>query len=291
MRLEQQNKSVFVLTMVKLGIRSHDDTLDIISGDKLDERTECPSDEYLDYSNEHQNDTNEHDSQDESSQDQMEVVQPESQPTTSPLHNVPVDQLLLESESMSEPQVQSETQLKILPYRTIRGKPRVNYEPFLTSKSHQKERIVERESRSRGRSRSRSPRPRYRDEYRNRDSRRRSRSRSRDRYDRDRYRGRDKDYHHRSRSLSGSPDHCKDRRRGRYDDERLSRSRSYGSDSPARRSPSPQRSPSPRKTPPRAGTPDGRNRKECSPTPKSVSPHDRPADSQSPSPRNSDVDE
>ncbi|XP_068638417.1 pectinesterase/pectinesterase inhibitor 3-like [Aristolochia californica] len=34
----------------------------------------------------------------------MEVVQPESQPTTSPLHNVPVEQLFSESESMYEPQ-------------------------------------------------------------------------------------------------------------------------------------------------------------------------------------------
>lgn len=65
----------------------------------------------------------------------MEVVQPKSQPIISPLHNVPVDQLLPESKSMSKPQVNSETQLKVLPHRTTRGKPRVNYEPLLTSKS------------------------------------------------------------------------------------------------------------------------------------------------------------
>ncbi|CAL5384111.1 unnamed protein product [Camellia sinensis] len=58
----------------------------------------------------------------------------------------------------------------------------------------------------------------------------------------------------------------------------------------ARRTPSPRRSPSPRRTPPsRGGSPDGRNHKECSPTPKSVSPRGRPADSRSPS-RHSDAD-
>ncbi|KAA8538076.1 hypothetical protein F0562_027684 [Nyssa sinensis] len=154
-----------------------------------------------------------------------------------------------------------------------------------------KGRIVETDSKSKGRSRSRSPRPRYRDEYRDRDSRKRSRSRSRGRYDRDRYRGRDRDHHHRSRSDSGSPDHHKDRGRRRYDDERHSRSRSYGSASPARHSASPRRSPSLHKTPPRGGTPDGSNRRERSPSPKSVSPRGRPADSRSPSPRNSDADE
>ena len=65
----------------------------------------------------------------------MEIMQLESQPTTSPLHNVPIDQLLPESESTYEPQVNSETQLKVLPHRTTKGKPRVNYEPLLTSKS------------------------------------------------------------------------------------------------------------------------------------------------------------
>ncbi|CAL5332805.1 unnamed protein product [Camellia sinensis] len=76
----------------------------------------------------------------------------------------------------------------------------------------------------------------------------------------------------------------------RYDDERRSRSRSYESVYPARRTPNPRRSPSPRRTPPsRGGSPDGRNHKECSPTLKSVSLCGRPADSQSPS-RHSNTD-
>ncbi|XP_059631360.1 serine/arginine-rich splicing factor SC35-like isoform X3 [Cornus florida] len=152
-------------------------------------------------------------------------------------------------------------------------------------------RIVEKVSKSRGRSRSHSPRPRYRDEYRDRDYRRRSRSRSRGRYDRDRYRGRERDYRHRSRSRSGSLDYRKDHRKGRYDDERRSGSRSYGSASPARRTPSPKRSPSPRRNPPRGGSYGGRDHEERSPTPASMSPRDRPADSWSPSPQNSDADE
>ncbi|XP_028070775.1 serine/arginine repetitive matrix protein 1-like [Camellia sinensis] len=79
--------------------------------------------------------------------------------------------------------------------------------------------------------------------------------------------------------------------RPRYDDERRSRSRSYESVYPARRTPNPRRSPSPRRTPPsRGGSPDGRNHKECSPTLKSVSLCGRPADSQSPS-RHSNTDE
>ncbi|XP_058218244.1 serine/arginine-rich splicing factor SC35-like [Rhododendron vialii] len=125
-----------------------------------------------------------------------------------------------------------------------------------------KGRIVEPVSRSR----SRSPRPSswYRDEYRDRDYRRRSRSRSRGRYDR----GRERDYHRRSRSHSGSPDYRKNRGWGAYDDEKRSRSLSPGS--------------------PR-GSVDGRNRKERSPLPKSVSPRGR-SDSRSPSPR-SDADE
>ncbi|XP_068650626.1 uncharacterized protein [Aristolochia californica] len=44
------------------------------------------------------------DASDGERQDQMEVMQPESQPPSSPLHNVPMDQLPSESESMSEPQ-------------------------------------------------------------------------------------------------------------------------------------------------------------------------------------------
>ncbi|XP_052202085.1 serine/arginine-rich splicing factor SC35-like [Diospyros lotus] len=154
-----------------------------------------------------------------------------------------------------------------------------------------KGRILEPVSRSKGRSRSRSPRPRYRDEYKDKDYRRRSRSRSRGKYDRDRQRGRERDYRHRSRSRSVSPDYRKDRGRARYDDERRSPSRSYGSASPARRSPSPQRSPSPRRTPPsRNRSPDSRNGEERSHSPKDISPQGRPADSRSPSPR-SDADE
>ncbi|XP_068666655.1 uncharacterized protein [Aristolochia californica] len=70
----------------------HLDILDTTSG------------QYSDYSCGHQNDTNQHDSQDGERQDQMEVMQPESQPPFSSLHNVPMDQLPSESESMSEPQ-------------------------------------------------------------------------------------------------------------------------------------------------------------------------------------------
>ncbi|XP_015885404.2 serine/arginine-rich splicing factor SC35 [Ziziphus jujuba] len=157
-----------------------------------------------------------------------------------------------------------------------------------------KGRIVESSSKLKGRSRSRSPRPRHRDEYRDRDrdrdrDRRRSRSRSRDRYDRDRYHRSDNRY--RSRSHSASPDHSKDRGRGRYDDERRSRSQSYGSASPARRSPKSRRSPSPRRTPPRVENPEGRNFDDRSPAPKDVSPRGRPVDSRSPSPHRSDADE
>ncbi|KAJ8541390.1 hypothetical protein K7X08_002206 [Anisodus acutangulus] len=154
-----------------------------------------------------------------------------------------------------------------------------------------KGRILEPVDRTKGRSRSRSPRPRHRDHYRDRDSKRRSRSRSRSRgrYDRDQYRGRDKDYRHRSRSRS--PDHYKGRGRGKYDEDRRSRSRSHGSASPARRSPIPRRSPSPPRTAPsRDASPDGRNHKSRSPTPKSISPRGRPARSRSPLPR-SDADD
>jgi hypothetical protein len=41
-----------------------------------------------------------------------------------------------EFESVTEPQVSSETQLKVLPHRTTRGKPKTAYEPLLTSKPH-----------------------------------------------------------------------------------------------------------------------------------------------------------
>ncbi|KAI4367202.1 hypothetical protein MLD38_022965 [Melastoma candidum] len=159
-----------------------------------------------------------------------------------------------------------------------------------------KGRVIEPVPRSRNRSRSRSPRRRHRDDYRDRDYRRRSRSRSRsrsrDRYDRDRYRGRDKEDRRRSRtrspSRSPSPDYQKGRK-GRYDDER--RSRSLSQDSPPRRhSPSSRRSPSPQKSPsPRGESPDRRSGDGQSPA-RSTSPR-RPADSRSPSPRNSDADE
>ncbi|KAK3033895.1 hypothetical protein RJ639_033530, partial [Escallonia herrerae] len=136
-----------------------------------------------------------------------------------------------------------------------------------------KGKIMEPLEKIKGRSRSRSPRP----------------SRSRGRSDRDRYRGRDRDYRHRSRSRSGSPGYRKER--GRAKDERRSRSGSYGSASPARRSPSPGRSPSPRRTPPSRGrSPAGNSNKEGSPIPRSVSPRGRVADSRTPSPRNSDAE-
>ncbi|CAN6584037.1 unnamed protein product [Malus baccata var. baccata] len=76
---------------------------------------------------------------------------------------------------------------------------------------------------SRSRSRSRSPRPRYRDEYKEKDYG--SRSRSREKYSRDRHHRSEREHRYRSRSRSASPDN---RKRGRYDDERRSRSRSYG---------------------------------------------------------------
>ncbi|KAI3505002.1 hypothetical protein L1887_26847 [Cichorium endivia] len=80
-----------------------------------------------------------------------------------------------------------------------------------------KGRILEPVEKLKGGSRSRSPRPssRYRDEYRG--YRRRSRSRSRDRYHGRRYR---------SRTRSRSPDYHKRHRRGRYDDDERSPSRS-----------------------------------------------------------------
>ncbi|CAL9100515.1 unnamed protein product [Musa textilis] len=116
-----------------------------------------------------------------------------------------------------------------------------------------KGRIVEEVPRTRGRSRSRSPRPRYRDGYQDREykrrSRSRSRSRSRGRHERDRYHDRERDYRRSSRSPSESPDYRRRTGIGKYDDERRSRSRSYNSGSPIRRSPSPKRSSSPHGTP------------------------------------------
>ncbi|KAL5714858.1 Serine/arginine-rich splicing factor sc35 [Ranunculus cassubicifolius] len=130
----------------------------------------------------------------------------------------------------------------------------------------QRGRVIEKVSRTRGRSRSRSPYDRYRDDYRDRDYRR-SRSRSRDRYGGSRYRDRYDRRVYRSRSRSLSPDYYRDRGRSKYDDyRRRSRSRSYDSLSP-------------HATPPRD---------ERSPTPRSVSPQTRRADSRSPSPHNSD---
>ncbi|KAL4352226.1 hypothetical protein GQ457_06G003490 [Hibiscus cannabinus] len=154
-----------------------------------------------------------------------------------------------------------------------------------------KGRISESVPRSKYRSRSRSPHRRHRDDYyRDKDYRRRSRSRSYDRYERDRYRGKERDYRPRSRSHSASPDYSKGRGRERYDDDRRSNSRSMSA-SPARRSPSPRKSLSPRKaSPSRGGSADRRSRDWQSPSPRSVSPRGRPADSRSPS-RNSDVDE
>uniref|UniRef100_A0A7N0UKC5 RRM domain-containing protein n=1 Tax=Kalanchoe fedtschenkoi TaxID=63787 RepID=A0A7N0UKC5_KALFE len=86
----------------------------------------------------------------------------------------------------------------------------------------QKGRIIE--STYKEKSRSRSPRPRYREHYRDKDYRR-SRSKSPDRYPCDKYRERERESRRRSRRAS--PYHSRDRRRGRYEDERRSRSRSY----------------------------------------------------------------
>ena len=69
-------------------------------------------------------------------EDQTEVRQSEPQSSASLMHNVPTDQVISEFESMPKPQVSSETQLKILPHRTTRGKPRNDYEPLFTSKPH-----------------------------------------------------------------------------------------------------------------------------------------------------------
>jgi hypothetical protein len=52
-------------------------------------------------------------------EDQTEVArQSESRSSAFPMHNVPTEQVISEFESMSEPQVSSETQLKILSHRT-----------------------------------------------------------------------------------------------------------------------------------------------------------------------------
>ncbi|THU53129.1 hypothetical protein C4D60_Mb10t11160 [Musa balbisiana] len=131
-----------------------------------------------------------------------------------------------------------------------------------------KGRIVEEVPRTRGRSRSRSPRPRYRD----REYKRQSRSRSRGRHERDRChdRERERDYCRSSRSPSVSPDYRRHSGRGKYDDERRSRSRSYSSGSPACCSPSPKRSSSPHSTP-RKGSADEKNHEPSSRS-RSVSP-------------------
>ncbi|XP_073022022.1 uncharacterized protein [Primulina eburnea] len=157
----------------------------------------------------------------------------------------------------------------------------------------QKGRISEPVYKSRGRSRSRSPRPRHRDGYKDKDYRKRSRSRSRGRYERERERerdgGRDRDRRHRSRSRSQSqsrsrsPGFRRDHGRGKYNDERRSRSRSDGS-------PSPRQSPSPRRSLSRDVSPDAKNYKERSATPKSVSPRILRDGSRSPSP-GSEADE
>ncbi|CAL9770948.1 unnamed protein product [Musa acuminata subsp. burmannicoides] len=133
-----------------------------------------------------------------------------------------------------------------------------------------KGRIVEEVPRTSGRSRSRSPRPRYRDREYKRRSRSRSRSRSRGRHERDRYHDRERGYRRSSRSPSVSPDYRRYSDRGKYDDERRSRSRSYSSGSPIRRSPSPKRSSSPHSTP-RKGSADEKNHEPSSHS-RSVSP-------------------
>ncbi|XP_075523190.1 uncharacterized protein LOC142555907 isoform X4 [Primulina tabacum] len=123
-------------------------------------------------------------------------------------------------------------------------------------------------------------------------SRRRSRSRS------PRPRDRDRRHHGRSRSQSWSgsrsPAYRRDRGRGKYNDERRSRSRSYGSTidsaSPVHRSLSPRRSPSPMRSLARDESPDAKNHKERSATPKSVSPRVIRDGSQSPFP-GSEADE
>ncbi|XP_075523176.1 uncharacterized protein LOC142555907 isoform X2 [Primulina tabacum] len=163
-----------------------------------------------------------------------------------------------------------------------------------------KGRISEPVYKSRRRSRSRSPRPRHKDDYKDKDKdyRKRSRSRSRGRYERERERdvGRDRDRRHhgrsRSQSWSGSrsPAYRRDRGRGKYNDERRSRSRSYGSASPVHRSLSPRRSPSPMRSLARDESPDAKNHKERSATPKSVSPRVIRDGSQSPFP-GSEADE
>ncbi|ERN11388.1 serine/arginine-rich splicing factor SC35 [Amborella trichopoda] len=156
-----------------------------------------------------------------------------------------------------------------------------------------KGRIVESFPKTRGRSRSRSPRPRYRGDNRD-EYRRRSRSRSRGRYGRDKYRGREREYRRRSRSRRASPDYSKGTKGRSADEPRRSRTRSYDSESPARRSRSPQRSISPKKSPrdenpkKRSVSPPGRR---ASPPSQRTSPPSRRGDSRSLTPRKSGSEE
>jgi len=68
--------------------------------------------------------------------DQTEVRQSQPQSSAFPIHNMSTDQVISEFESLPKPQVSSETQLKILPHITTRGKPKIDYEPLFTSKPH-----------------------------------------------------------------------------------------------------------------------------------------------------------
>jgi hypothetical protein len=68
-----------------------------------------------------------------SEENQIELLQQETQVPQLPASPL---QLCPEFEFVTEPQVSSETQLKILPHRTTRGKPKTAYEPLLTSKPH-----------------------------------------------------------------------------------------------------------------------------------------------------------
>ncbi|KAA8515736.1 hypothetical protein F0562_018653 [Nyssa sinensis] len=116
--------------------------LDLITGDRLETSDECPdrletSDECPDgqqffgacpdgqqfFENENQDKME--------VQDQMEVPS-----VSSSSHDVPANQLSSPADSMSEPQVNSESEphLKVLPDRVTRGKPKVSYEPALNSK-------------------------------------------------------------------------------------------------------------------------------------------------------------
>ena len=68
-----------------------------------------------------------------SEENRIEVLQQETQVPQLPASPLQVHP---ELESITEPQVSSETQLKILPHRTTRGKPKTSYEPLLTSNPH-----------------------------------------------------------------------------------------------------------------------------------------------------------